>query len=119
LRGRILLQREALLVPADRLRFLLQRRDQAGEGSSFLAKLFRGLVVLIGGHGRTLRPRVAAAVRGRAADTRRCPRATAPPRGRGGSRPGGGYSKVPSRHGSTAGSSTSARPLCRGSRPSR
>src|SRR4030095_9108642 len=69
LRGRILLQREALRVPADRLCFLLQRRDQAGEGSSFLAKLFRGLVVLIGGHGRTLRTRGAAAVRGRAAGT--------------------------------------------------
>ena len=38
-----------LLIPADRLGFFLQRRDQAGEGAGVGAELVGRLVILIGG----------------------------------------------------------------------
>src|SRR6185369_3464264 len=46
----VLLQRDALGVPADRLRLLDQRRDHAGIGAGFVGKLLRRLVILFGGH---------------------------------------------------------------------
>ena len=42
----------ALLVPADRFGFLLERGDHAGKRSGVVAELLRRLVVLIRGHGR-------------------------------------------------------------------
>src|SRR5919112_506916 len=43
----VLLDREPLLVPADRLCFLHQRRDHAGEGARFRGKLFGRFVILV------------------------------------------------------------------------
>src|SRR2546428_372542 len=48
--GRVLPERQRLLVPADRLRLLLQRRRHPGEGPGLLAQLAGGLVVLVSGH---------------------------------------------------------------------
>ena len=50
------LDREALLVPADRLGLLGQRRAQPREGAASGGQLVRRLVVLVGGHGRNTRP---------------------------------------------------------------
>src|SRR5689334_17665142 len=41
---------EPLLVPADRLRLLLERCAEAGEGPGFCRQLIRRLVVLVGRH---------------------------------------------------------------------
>jgi citrate synthase len=50
----VCLDREALLVPADRLGFLLKRGDDTGERACFVAELVGRLVILIGWHGRTI-----------------------------------------------------------------
>src|SRR5512141_1803074 len=50
----ILLQRDALLVPPDRLGFLGQRRDHAREGAGAARELVRRLVVLVETHGGVL-----------------------------------------------------------------
>src|SRR5918994_2029574 len=45
------LDRQALLVPADRFRLFGQRSAEAGEGPGVFRELCRGLVVLIESHG--------------------------------------------------------------------
>src|SRR5512132_471085 len=48
------LDRHALLVPADRLRFFLKRGDDPGERARVVGEVGGRLVILIGRHGRTI-----------------------------------------------------------------
>src|SRR5439155_9711491 len=68
----VALDREPLLVPADRLGLLDQRRADARESARLLGQLARRLVVLVERHGAPYTRRTSARTRGAPIPTRSC-----------------------------------------------